>query len=72
MEEEIKNLIRKGFPDKEVDETTSLSYLAQDSFARIEMLMEVEQSIGIRIPEEDILEMDTVGDLIAVVRRLRQ
>jgi acyl carrier protein len=72
MEEEIKSLIRKGFPDKEVKEQTSLSDLAQDSFARIEMLMDIEQSIGLRIPEEDILQMDTVGDLIAVVRRLKK
>lgn len=72
MEEEIKSLIRKGFPDREVDEQTSLSDLAQDSFARIEMLMDIEQSIGVRIPEEDILEMDAVGDLIAVVRRLKK
>ena len=72
MEEEIKSLIRKCFPDREVDEQTSLSDLAQDSFARIEMLMDIEQSIGVRIPEEDILEMDAVGDLIAVVRRLKK
>lgn len=72
MEEEIKSLIRKGFPDKEVEEQISLSDLAQDSFARIEMLMDIEQSIGLRIPEEDILEIDTVGDLIAVVRRLKK
>lgn len=72
MEEEIKSLIRRGFPDKEVDEQTNLSHLAQDSFARIEMLMEIEHSIGGRIPEEDILNMETVGDLIATVKRLRK
>jgi acyl carrier protein len=68
--EEIKELIQKRFPDNEVDESTSLSHLAYDSFARIEMLMEIEQSAGIRIPEEDILDMDTVGDLINVVKRI--
>lgn len=71
MDEEIKNLIKKGFVNMEVDEQTILSHLAEDSFARIEMLMEVEKSTGIRIPEEEILDMETVGDLIAVVRRLK-
>jgi acyl carrier protein len=72
MEEEIKSLIRRGFPDKEVDEQTNLSHLALDSFARIEMLMEIEHSIGVIIPEDDILDMETVGDLIATVKRLRK
>jgi acyl carrier protein len=71
MEEEIKNLIRKEFPGKDVNEQTYLSDLAHDSFAKIEMLMSIEQSIGAIIPEEDILEMDTVGDLMAAARRVK-
>lgn len=72
MEEDIKDLIRKAFPDKKVDEQTSLSHLAHDSFAKIEMLMAIEQSIGVAIPEEDIFYMETVGDLIDAVRKLKQ
>jgi acyl carrier protein len=72
MEEEIKNLIRKAFPESEISEETNLSHLAHDSFARIEMLMEIEHSIGVIIPEDDILDMETVGDLMATVKRIKK
>ena len=72
MEEAINDLIRKEFPGKEVKDNTALSELAHDSFAKIEMLMAIEQSVGVRIPEEDILYMETVGDLIDAVLKLKQ
>lgn len=71
MEEEIRELILKKFPGKEIEYDTNLSYLSEDSFGRIEMLMEIEQSLGIRIPEEDVLDMETVGELADVVRRIK-
>lgn len=69
--DEIVEMIRKRFPGKEIDEGTSLSYIAEDSFGRIEMLVEIEQALKIKISEDDILDMETVGDLVKIARKLK-
>lgn len=53
------------------DNETSLLSLAEDSFGKVELLMEIEEKLNVKIPEEDILSVETVGDLIGVIEKLK-
>ena len=69
MEEKIKNLIENQFNVK-VDLTTNLTELAGDSFGKVEMLFALEKELGKRIPEQEIMNIETVQDIIDVVGRI--
>lgn len=66
-EELIKKIISEKF-GTEVCESQFLSDFAEDSFAKIEMLFEIEQALDINIPDQDIIDMETVGDLISAAK----
>ena len=68
MEEKIKKIIFDKFK-VEVDNNTNLSELIEDSFAKIEMLFEIEQAVGTKLLENDIMDIETVGDLISVFKQ---
>jgi acyl carrier protein len=68
MEEKIKEIIFNKF-NREVDKDTDLSELAEDSFARVEMLFLIEEELGKRLSEDEILQIENVGDLIKVLQK---
>jgi len=72
LNEEIKKLIaEKFFVDiNSITIETKLSDITEDSIGRIELLFEVENILDKKIPEEDILSMETVADLIRVVNKI--
>jgi acyl carrier protein len=61
MEQSIKRIIFDKFK-LEVNNNTLLSEIAPDSFDRLEMILETEQYLDIKL--NDISEIETVGDLI--------
>ena len=48
----------------EVLEGTLLSEVVQDSVSRVEMLFELEGLAGVRLSESEVLDLETVGDLV--------
>jgi len=70
-ESEVKRVIAEklGVP---VDEKTQLAAVAQDSFAKVEMLFEIERQLGVRMPDQGIIDMETVGDLISAIENSRK
>jgi|688.fasta_scaffold746888_2 acyl carrier protein len=72
FQEEIKKLIaEKFFVDiNSITIETKLSDITEDSIGRIELLFEVEQLLNRKIPEEDVLSMETVADLLHVINKL--
>jgi len=71
-EEEVKKLIaEKFFVDiNSITIETKLSDITEDSIGRIELLFEVENFLDKKIPEEDVLSMETVADLVHVVNKI--
>jgi acyl carrier protein len=69
MEDLIK-IIEDKFKIK-VSNETSITSLAEDSFGKVELLMEVEEKLNIKIPEEDILSVDTVGELANLIKKIK-
>lgn len=63
MEEIIIKAVSEKFSIK-ADKNTSITELCQDSFGKIEMLMELEQKLNCRLSDEDVLSIETIGDLI--------
>lgn len=70
--EDIESFIKETIHHKfkiDVLNSTLISEFVEDSFAKIEMLFEIEQSLGIKFDEEDLLSIETVADLIALVKK---
>jgi acyl carrier protein len=42
-----------------------------DSLSMVELALEVEERLGVRIPEEDVGQLRTVGDMAAYLERTR-
>jgi acyl carrier protein len=68
MEEKIKNIIFNKF-NREVDKNTNLSELVEDSFAKVEMLFAIEEELGKRLTEDEILQIENIGDIINVFQK---
>jgi acyl carrier protein len=69
MKEKIKNIILEKFNLENINEDTNLSELAEDSFGKVELLFEVEEVIGKKLNEEEILQIETLSDLFEVVEK---
>ena len=66
MLEEIKELVAEslGTDVEELTEETSLSDdLNADSLDLFEMVMELEDKFGVKIPTEDLEQIKTIGDV---------
>ena len=54
------------------DETLLREGLGLDSFSALELLFELEESLAIRIPQEQSMAFKTVGDVVTFVQAQRQ
>lgn len=69
MREKIKSIISEKFNLENVNENTNLSELAEDSFGKVELLFEIEEIIGKKLNEEEILRVETLSDLFEIVEK---
>ena len=53
-----------------LDATTEISTLGLDSVAVMEMTGCLEEKLKIRIPDEELADVETLGDLDALIRRV--
>ena len=68
--DKVKELISQQL-NKSVDEITEekevVKDLGADSLDVVEMLMSLEEEFGITVPEEDAVNIKTVGDIIKLI-----
>lgn len=68
--EKISDLIADQF-DKETDEITAetniVDDLGADSLDVVDLISSVEDEFDVRIPEEDVENLKTVGDIVAYI-----
>lgn len=64
----ILELIEKKF-NKKIDLNSPIAEFCQDSISRVELLFEIEQKINKRFSEDEIFEIETVQDLINVIKK---
>ena len=70
LADKIKKLIAEQL-NKAVEEVTDdkevVKDLGADSLDVVEMLMNLEEEFGITVPEEDAVNIKTVGDIIKLI-----
>lgn len=64
-------LARKTFGG-EVTEASVISELGLDSIHNLEIIGEMERKLGIQIPNEDLEDLNTVGQLLDVVQKAQK
>jgi acyl carrier protein len=60
-----------GVPIEEVSDETTFVDLDADILHIIEMTMALEESVGMKVPDEDIDRISTVGQLISYVEQIK-
>ncbi len=58
----IASLLRQ--PPATLRDETALTDLATDSFALVEIVIELQEELGVRLVQEDLKDVKSVGDLI--------
>lgn len=74
IREIIFSTLRASLPQSRPlsDETHIIEDLGLDSVAVMDFVMEIEDKLDISVPLDKIAEVETLGDLIATVQRLKQ
>lgn len=70
-EQKLRELIAKRLGidvSKVVDEARMIDDLGADSLDTVELVMEIEETYGIEISDQDALKLITVGDCIKYVK----
>lgn len=73
--DQVKELISKQLnkPVAEITENKEVvKDLGADSLDVVEMLMNLEEECGITISEEDAVNIKTVGDIIALIEKIKK
>ena len=71
MEEKIKEILSEvsGVPLAELSEETRLvGDLGMSSFDLADTVVSIEEAYGVKIPDERFREMETIADLIRIIR----
>ena len=51
-------------PVHELDDQTALMHLVTDSFLLVEMVVELQEELKVRLLQDDLKDVKTVGDLV--------
>ncbi|MBI2692298.1 MAG: acyl carrier protein [Solirubrobacterales bacterium] len=64
----IKEIVPKfGVNPDDVSDTSTLEDLDMDSLDVVEIMQSIEDDLGIRVPDEDLEDLTTIGDAVAAV-----
>jgi acyl carrier protein len=62
----IADLLR--LPADRVRDDTELTALITDSFMLVELIIDLQEELGVRFGQEDVQRVRTVADIVALVR----
>ena len=65
VKEKMASLLKQ--PASKLDDEAVLTSLVVESFALIEMVIELQEEFGVRLVQEDLKDVKTVGDLTALI-----
>ena len=67
----IRTLIARSLrvPLDDVRDDATIKDLVDDSFALIDLIIELQEELGVRLVQEDLRGVASVGDLCAVLQR---
>ncbi len=70
IEEKIKDIVCQQLgvsQDKLTDETSFVNDLGADSLDTVELVMEIEDAFELSIPDDDVEDIQTVGNAVEYV-----
>ncbi len=68
MFEQVKEILIDKFGDREITEETSfVDDLNADSLDLVDLVMELEDKIGVAISDEELPNLKTVGDIVKYI-----
>jgi|TARA_B100001750_G_C15073915_1_gene382546 acyl carrier protein len=72
--EEIKNRIAEvlNISVEQFNDDTILKDLVTDSFLLVEMAIELQEDFQVRFSQEDLKEVETIGDLIFLIKNKKK
>ena len=65
VKQRIAEILRVG-PDR-VTNDTALAHLVSESFVLVEMAIELQEDFSVRLVQEDLNSVQTVGDLATMI-----
>ena len=67
-EQRVKQALGQSLDRKpeELEDDMALKHLVAESFALIETVIDLQEELGIRLLQEDLRDVETVGDLVRV------
>jgi len=65
VKEKIANLLNQ--PVSKLEDGAVLTTLVVESFALIEMVIELQEEFGVQLVQEDLKDIKTVGDLTGLI-----
>lgn len=73
QQEEIVALLarRVGIPPDTIDTDDQLADVVPSSFTLVELLIELQETYGLRLSQEDLPLLRTVGDVVSLVANRR-
>ena len=75
MFEMLKNIISRqlGVDPEDIEESTRITDdLGADSLDVVEMVMNIEQECGVSIPDEVVMSLETVGDVLNYIENAKE
>ncbi|MGL5732738.1 MAG: acyl carrier protein [Metamycoplasmataceae bacterium] len=64
----ILNII-KHRTNKKISASTNIKELGLDSLDLVEVVMEIEQELDIKIPDDELTNIKTIDDLIKIIEK---
>lgn len=65
-QDKIFNIIKKR-TSKKFDKSTEITFLGFDSLDLVELVMEIEEELEIKIPDDKLSVIKTIDDLLVLV-----
>lgn len=63
----VSDLLSKRVDISNLKETDSLSGLGLDSLDLVEVMLEIEEELGIEFDSDEISQVDTLGDVLKLI-----
>ena len=65
-QDKVFNIIKKR-TDKKFNNSTEIKLLGLDSLDLVELVMEIEDELNIKIPDEELTNIKTIDDLFKII-----
>ncbi|MBW3058728.1 acyl carrier protein [Spiroplasma poulsonii] len=69
---EVKKVLKEHGVSKKVDLNTEFKSIGLDSLDLMDLVIEAEKKIGIQIPDDKLMDIKTVADLVKIIEEIKK